>query len=212
MRHVNGVYSQAYNRRHGLVGHVFQGRYSAIHVDGDAYFLEVCRYVDLNPVRAAIVGEPGAWPWSSYRAHAGLEEGPPWLDSATLHSRLLGDGCTSVQDHARAAALYMRWVRAGIGESLWPHALRQDIYLGDEDFVARVQKLVSAEQAASSEHPQPQLQAAGSHIDVRAVRAARELAMVRAYVQDGRTMSAIASEWNLSVSRVSRLIKRARRA
>lgn len=46
MRHVNGVYT----RRHGLVGHLFQGRFKAILVDKENYFLEVCRYVDLNPV------------------------------------------------------------------------------------------------------------------------------------------------------------------
>ena len=55
MRHVNGVFTQRVNRRHGNVGHVFQGRYKAILVDRDAYLLEVCRYVDLNPARAGMV-------------------------------------------------------------------------------------------------------------------------------------------------------------
>ncbi len=77
MRHVNGVYSQAFNRRHGLVGHVFQGRFTAILVDRDAYLLEVCRYTDLNPVRARTLASAGRWPWSSYRAHAGLIGGKP---------------------------------------------------------------------------------------------------------------------------------------
>ena len=44
MRHVNGVYTQTYNRRHHKVGHLFQGRFKAILVDRDAYLLEVCRY------------------------------------------------------------------------------------------------------------------------------------------------------------------------
>src|SRR5574337_400225 len=68
MRQVNGVYTQAYNRRHSKVGHLFQGRFKAVLVDRDAYLLEVCRYVDLNPVRAALVADPADWPWSSYRA------------------------------------------------------------------------------------------------------------------------------------------------
>ncbi|MHB1246055.1 MAG: transposase, partial [Sulfuriferula sp.] len=67
MRQINGVYTQAYNRRHAKVGHLFQGRFKAILVDRDAYLLEVCRYVDLNPVRAAMVADPAQWPWSSYR-------------------------------------------------------------------------------------------------------------------------------------------------
>ena len=57
MRHVNGVHAQAFNRRHGLVGHLFQGRFKAIHVDRTACLLEVYRYMELNPVRARIVGK-----------------------------------------------------------------------------------------------------------------------------------------------------------
>ncbi len=59
MQHLNGVYTQAFNRRHGKVGHLFQGRFKAILVDRDAYLLEVCRYVELNPVRAGMVAGPG---------------------------------------------------------------------------------------------------------------------------------------------------------
>ena len=71
MRQIKGVYTQTYNRRHHKVGHLFQGRFKAILVDREAYLLEVCRYVDLNPVRARMVPKPGAWAWSSYRAHLG---------------------------------------------------------------------------------------------------------------------------------------------
>ena len=59
MRHLNGVYTQAFNWRHGKVGHLFQGRFKAILVDRDAYLLEVCRYMELNPVRARMVTGPG---------------------------------------------------------------------------------------------------------------------------------------------------------
>jgi len=61
MRHINGVCTQTYNRRHHKVSHLFQGRFKVILVDRDAYLLEVCRYVDLNPVRARIVPKPEAW-------------------------------------------------------------------------------------------------------------------------------------------------------
>jgi REP element-mobilizing transposase RayT len=76
MRHINGVCTQTYNRRHNKVGHLFQGRFKAILVDRDAYLLEVCRYVDLNPVRARMVRKPGSWAWSSYRAHTGEAPAP----------------------------------------------------------------------------------------------------------------------------------------
>jgi putative transposase len=88
MRHINRVYTQAYNRRHRKVGHLFQGRFKAVLVDKDAYLLEVCRYVDLNPVRAGMVRRPQDWTWSSYRAHTGKVDAPVWFDSAMLRRQL----------------------------------------------------------------------------------------------------------------------------
>ena len=77
MRQLNGVYTQRFNRRHERVGHVFQGRYKAIIVQEEPYLLELARYVVLNPVRVRRVRTPDQWPWSSYRATAGLCETPP---------------------------------------------------------------------------------------------------------------------------------------
>lgn len=71
MRHVNGLYTQRYNRRHGKVGHLFQGRIKGILIQEDRYLAEVCRYVDLNRVRAGMVPHPADWPWSSYNAVVG---------------------------------------------------------------------------------------------------------------------------------------------
>ncbi|MCI0667839.1 MAG: transposase [Methylococcaceae bacterium] len=70
MRQLNGVYTQRFNRRHRLVGHLLQGRYKAILVQKDGYLLESTRYVVLNPVRAGMVGDPAEWPSSSYRARS----------------------------------------------------------------------------------------------------------------------------------------------
>jgi len=52
MRHINGVYTQRYNRRHHKDGQLFKGRYKAILVDADHYLLELVRYIHRNPVRA----------------------------------------------------------------------------------------------------------------------------------------------------------------
>ena len=60
MRHLHGVYVQSYNGRDRKVGHLFQGRFKAILVDRDAYLLEeVCRHLELNPVRARMVTSTG---------------------------------------------------------------------------------------------------------------------------------------------------------
>src|SRR4030066_2354760 len=62
MRQLNGVYTQAFNRQHNRVGHLFQGRYKAILIQKDSHLLEVCRYVVLNPVRGGhIPGRVENW-------------------------------------------------------------------------------------------------------------------------------------------------------
>jgi putative transposase len=72
MRQLNGVYTQQVNRRHGLSGHVFQGRFKAILVDADSYLLELARYVVLNPVRAGMVADAHtAWGQASHLARIG---------------------------------------------------------------------------------------------------------------------------------------------
>ena len=71
IRHLNGVYTQRFNRHHGRGGHVFQGQYKAILDDREPYLLELVRYVVLNPVRAGMVTTPEPWRWSSYQATAG---------------------------------------------------------------------------------------------------------------------------------------------
>jgi len=58
IRHLNGVYTQAFNRRHQRGGHLLQGRFKAIVVEKETYLLELCRYVVLNPVRAGLVPHP----------------------------------------------------------------------------------------------------------------------------------------------------------
>lgn len=91
IRQVNGVYAQWWNRRHGRVGHVFQGRFKDQIVDREGYLLVLSRYVPMNPVRAGLVKLPEDWMWSSYRATLGLSPVPAFLDvSSTL--RLFGDG------------------------------------------------------------------------------------------------------------------------
>ena len=83
MRQLNGVYTQRFNRRHGRVGHVFQGRYKAIIVQKESYLLELVRYVVLNPVRARMVRNGR----SSYRATAEL------CEAAALADGRLAPGC-----------------------------------------------------------------------------------------------------------------------
>src|SRR4051794_14849068 len=153
MRHINGVYTQTFNRRHDKVGHLFQRRFKAILVDRDAYLLAVCRYVDLNPVRARLVKKPEAWAWSSYRPHVGQTAAPTWLDTEGLHGYLLGRPVRAAADRRRATNQYARLVASVPDASLWDSALRQQIYLGDEAFVERMQGLAEPRNSADNDIP-----------------------------------------------------------
>jgi REP element-mobilizing transposase RayT len=211
MRHINGVYTQAFNRRHGKVGHLFQGRFKAILVDREAYLLEVCRYVELNPVRAGTVKQPDAWRWSSYRAHVGQVPTPQWLDTDGLHAYLLERAVDGTADRRRAAQRYAALVASAPEVRLWDDALRQQIYLGDEQFVMRMQTLAArqhrpADERSVREVPKAQRRHPGSLAHWLQACASREEALYRAHVESGLTMSALAAELGLSVSRVSRLI------
>lgn len=80
MQWLSGKYAQLFNRRHGVTGHLFQGRFRAEIVEDEAYAIDVVRYVDLNPVRARVVREPADWPWSGHRALVGLQAPLPFHD------------------------------------------------------------------------------------------------------------------------------------
>src|SRR6266849_304423 len=68
MHWLNFRYAQALNRRYQRIGHLYRGRFNASLIEKEAYFLEVLRYVVLNPVRAGIVTRPEDYAWSSHRA------------------------------------------------------------------------------------------------------------------------------------------------
>jgi len=74
MHYIKGSYTTYYNIRHHRTGHLFQGRFKSIVVDKDAYFLELTRYIHLNPVRAGIISKPEGYQWSSYRGYLGRKD------------------------------------------------------------------------------------------------------------------------------------------
>lgn len=66
-------YTKYINKQKNRIGHLFQGRYKAILVDGDTYLLELVRYIHNNPLRAGLVKDPADYPWSSHRLYLGLD-------------------------------------------------------------------------------------------------------------------------------------------
>ncbi|MBL8519542.1 MAG: transposase [Betaproteobacteria bacterium] len=209
MQRLNGTYTQAYNRRHGKVGHLLQGRFKGILVDKDAYLLEVVRYVDLNPVRARTVRDPGNWPWSSYRAHAGKAQAPEWLDTDAVHGYLLARDPQGAVDRRRAAQRYVSHVAAGKGVKLWDEALKHQIFLGEDRFVERMQALMGADRADDANIPRVYRRKIPKPIaQYLAHKAGRDVGIQQAATQGQHSLTAIAAAVGLSVSRVSRIVKR----
>ena len=79
MRHINGLYTQYFNRRQRTDGPLFRGRYKAILVDAEAYWLQLSRYIHRNPLEAAMTKRLEHYPWSSYPAYIGRIRPPDWL-------------------------------------------------------------------------------------------------------------------------------------
>ena len=79
MRHINGAYTNYFNKKRNRSGHLFQGRYKGVLVDIDEYAQELSRYIHLNPVRANMVEAPEQYAWSSYRYYTGFKKPPKWL-------------------------------------------------------------------------------------------------------------------------------------
>jgi putative transposase len=91
MRHINGVYTQRFNRSHGTEGQLFRGRYKAVLVEGDSHLLEVMRYIHRNPLRAGLVERLDDYPWSSHPGYLSLAKRWDWLHRDFLLEMLSPD-------------------------------------------------------------------------------------------------------------------------
>lgn len=76
MQQLGRRYVAAFNRRHERTGTLWEGRFKSCLVETDQYLLAVCRYIERNPVRAAMVARPEDYPWSSVHFHLGNKVDP----------------------------------------------------------------------------------------------------------------------------------------
>ena len=133
VQNISFRYTRYINKRKNRIGHLFQGRYKALLVDGDIYLLELIRYIENNPVRAGMVADPADYQWGSHRIYIG-EETVPFLTTDFV-LRQFGDKITS------SLKGYRDFVLKGVAE-----AHRSDFHqggsdsriLGDDDFIDTV--------------------------------------------------------------------------
>jgi REP element-mobilizing transposase RayT len=132
MRHVNGVYTQYYNRSERRDGTLFRGRYKAILVDAESYWKQLSRYVHRNPLEARMVKRLERYPWSSYPAYIGVAARPGWLTCDYILKSIA---------RRNAKARYRAYVEEGIDAELRAFYAgdRRDPILGDDEFKRRLQ-------------------------------------------------------------------------
>jgi putative transposase len=138
MQAVGRRYVRWFNDAQGRMGTLWEGRYKSTVIDTDQYLLTCMAYLDLNPVRAGLVGQAADYAWSSHGHYVGLR-----VDKMiTPHPMVWGLGNTPF---AREAA-YAELVKGGISASqelqLTDSVLR-GWALGDADFVTGLQDLTT---------------------------------------------------------------------
>ncbi len=93
MQFVGRLYVRRFNRKYTRSGTLFEGRFRSNIVQEDRYLLACLRYIELNPVRAGMVGNPGDYYWSSYACHAFGVHAQVW----TPHPLYLNMGSSTEQ-------------------------------------------------------------------------------------------------------------------
>ena len=214
MKWFMGVFSQGWNRKRQRRGHVFQGRYKAVVVNGAVsgeYFRIVADYIHLNPVRSGWVGGKSGkklkeWRWSSFPQYAG-RKAPEWLETRrVLEAFQLAEG-------RRGKGAYARYLeerakdREGTltDESL--KALRRGWYLGEEGFGEKVLGMLKPEVAERRRKGSLRGEAARAHDVAEAERLAK--AGLRSLGLPGKTEKLVGrGKWLEEKSLLASLIRK----
>ena len=130
MRHINGVYTQRFNRRHHLDGQLFRGRYKSIIVNGDSYLLQLVRYIHRNPLKAGIVDDLKAYLWSSHKAYLSVAKKWDWLHKGFILDMLTDDKKSQIREYRSFVAVdNVKDMEDAMDSRKWPSML------GPQEFI-----------------------------------------------------------------------------
>ena len=90
MKHVMGVYAQAFNSKYSQDGALWKGRFYSLVVQSEAHLIELPRYIENNPVKAGMIDDPVNYKWSSHRSLLGLDAAPNFLSTDVVIPRWFG--------------------------------------------------------------------------------------------------------------------------
>jgi putative transposase len=135
MRHINGVYTQRFNRRHGCDGQLFRGRYKSILVDADSYLLHLVRYIHRNPLRAGLTDKLDRYVWSSHKGYISRAKKWDWLGKQFVLSMFSGDKAEQIRIYRDFVAMEdSEEITKVFKKKKWPSVL------GTEDFVNSIRQ------------------------------------------------------------------------
>jgi REP element-mobilizing transposase RayT len=148
IRHLDGIYTQRFNRAHRRDGPLFRGRYRAILIDAEEYFLAVARYIHQNPEAAGMGMDIERYRWSSHRGYLQRRYCPSWLPTKAMLSRF-GQGSRGLRE-------YRTFMRTGVQKELMEFYREryQRPILGGKEFVRRVKEKIGEKARVRAEVPQ----------------------------------------------------------
>ena len=137
MRHINGVYTQRYNKLKKTDGPLFRGRFKAILVDVDNYLLHVSRYIHRNPIETQepLVENLIDYVQSSYPAYVDQIKPPFWLHTSFVLSTL---------DQNQKSETYRAYVEESHEEEFleFYNGKNPSVVLGSKQFIAKIEQYV----------------------------------------------------------------------
>ncbi|MGA8260443.1 MAG: transposase [Arenicellales bacterium] len=138
MKHLNQRYVQYVNRIYRRTGTLWEGRFHSCLTQEDRYVLACYRYIEMNPVRAKMVADPAAYPWSSYRVNA--LGGPS--DLISEHGAYAGLGGDLDERRATYRALFDVGMEGNMTEDIRV-ATHGNYALGSERFRRQVERVLT---------------------------------------------------------------------
>ena len=139
MRHLNGVYTQRFNKTNHCDGQLFRGRFKSIIVDADSYLLELIRYIHRNPLDSAVVDNINKYTWSSHKGYCSEAKKWDWLHKKYILS-LFSKG------RKERIRRYRQFVSKETPEGITRILARKKLpaIIGSQRFVDKMKELFSA--------------------------------------------------------------------
>jgi len=140
MRHINGIYTQRYNRAHGFDGPLFRGRFKSILLEGGEYLLEMVKYIHQYPKMGKMVAQIDGYPWSSHPGYLSRAKKWDWLNKKIIFSLISDIRQGSLKAYRQAMldniseeitrVFLMKKFPAILGEKSFIKWVRNEFYVG----------------------------------------------------------------------------------